>query len=237
MGDNLIAYGELVLMERMGFVNHTECHIIQSQGLSKWCKNFTHVPDGGMAWWHGGGNWGDLWDRKALTLRRMRSFLQLIQKGKTVIGMPQSFHYQNKMNETNDASNWMEAIAAEANAEQSKAKMVLTWRQNESFEKGNSLYPLLDNRLVPDIAFMIGPLEETQTWSLKEEKAELIFLLRNDKESRHMGKRNVDKLRIIIDSNNETRGLSFELVDWWDRSKFFNKTVTEHGPRLKYKVT
>ena len=32
VGDNLIAYGELVLMERLGFANHTECHIIQSQG-------------------------------------------------------------------------------------------------------------------------------------------------------------------------------------------------------------
>ena len=31
IGDNLIAYGELVLMERLGFTNHTECNIIQSQ--------------------------------------------------------------------------------------------------------------------------------------------------------------------------------------------------------------
>ena len=96
---------------------------------------------------------------------------------------------------------------------------------------------MLDNRLVPDVAFMIGPIEETFTWSLKKEQAQLIFLLRNDKESRHMGKRNVDKLREIIDSNNETKGLSFEMVDWWDRGDFFDKTVDEPGPELKYKVT
>ena len=223
-------------MERMGFLNHTECHIIQSQGLSKKCDNFTHVPDGGLAWWHGGGNWGDLWDRKSLTLRRMRSFIQLVKKGKTVIGMPQSFHYQNKMNETGDAAEWMEAIAAEYDSVESKAKMVLTWRQTKSFEQTASLYPLLDNRLVPDVAFMIGPLEETDTWSLKKEKVQLILHLRNDKESRHMGKRNVDKLRQIIDSNNDTKGLSFEMVDWWDRDRFFNKTNDEPGPKLQYKV-
>lgn len=31
VGDNLIAYGELNLMERLGVVNHTECNVIQSQ--------------------------------------------------------------------------------------------------------------------------------------------------------------------------------------------------------------
>ena len=69
VGDNLISYGQLVLMERLGFNNHTECNIIQSQALSRNCDNFSHLENGGLAWWHGGGNWGDLWDRKSLTLR------------------------------------------------------------------------------------------------------------------------------------------------------------------------
>ena len=69
VGDNLIAYGELVLMERLGFTNHTECNIIQSQGLSRSCDNFSHFENGGLAWWHGGGNWGDLYRREALNLR------------------------------------------------------------------------------------------------------------------------------------------------------------------------
>ena len=69
VGDNLIAYGELVLMERLGFTNHTECNIIQSAGRSQKCNNFSHLDNGGVAWWHGGGNWGDLYHRKARTLR------------------------------------------------------------------------------------------------------------------------------------------------------------------------
>ena len=69
VGDNLIAYGELVLMERLGFTNHTECHILQSQGLSQSCDNFSHFDNGGLAWWQGGGNWGDLYSREDFTLR------------------------------------------------------------------------------------------------------------------------------------------------------------------------
>merc|ERR1711892_869105 len=236
VGDNLIAYGELVLMERMGFLNHTECHIIQSQIMSKFCDNFTHIEDGGMAWWHGGGNWGDLWDRQALTLRRMRSFIQLVNKGKTVIGMPQSFHYRDKQLQNNDSIEWMKAIKEETNYTESKTNMVLTWRQQESLKDGAQLYPLLDNRLVPDVAFMIGPLEESNAWSKKRKQVELIFLLRIDKESKHKNERNVKMLRKIIDKNGETRGLSFELVDWWDRDKFFDKRSKEPGPFFKYKV-
>jgi len=236
VGDNLIAYGELVLMERMGFLNHTECHIIQSQRMSKFCDNFTHIEDGGMAWWHGGGNWGDLWDRQALTLRRMRSFIQLVNKGKTVIGMPQSFHYRDKQLQNNDSIEWMKAIKEETNYTESKTNMVLTWRQQESLKEGVLLYPLLDNRLVPDVAFMIGPLEESNAWSKKRKQVELIFLLRVDKESKHKNERNVKMLRKIIDKNEETRGLSFELVDWWDRDKFFDKRSKEPGPLFKYKV-
>lgn len=189
-----------------------------------------------MAWWHGGGNWGDLWDRPALTLRRMRSFIQLVNKGKTVISLPQSFHYVDKQLEVDDAAQWMKAIAEETNYSDVKDKMVVTWRQHQSYDKGASLYPLLDNRLVPDVAFMIGPLEESYAWSKQKPIAEIIFLLRIDKESLHSEKRNLKELRKIIDSNEETRGLSFELVDWWDRKRFFNKNSKKPGPNFKYKV-
>ena len=188
--------------------------------------------------WHGGGNWGDLWSREGLTLRRMRTFIQLIKKGKTVIGMPQSFHYQNKEYEKDDAKTWMEDVAAEANEEESKAKIILTWRQPDSFEKGSALYPKVDNRLVPDVAFMIGPLDETDAWTKKEKKkVDLIFHLRNDQESRHIAKRNVDVIKRILDNDTETQGLSFDLVDWWDRPKFYdNTTGDDPGPTFKYKV-
>ena len=53
VGDSLIAYGELVLLERMGYMNHTECGIVQSGGRNAWCGNFSSFEDGGLALWQG----------------------------------------------------------------------------------------------------------------------------------------------------------------------------------------
>ena len=150
--------------------------------------------------------------------------------------MPQSFHYLNKMYETQDATEWMEAVAAEYEEEQSRTRMILTWRQQDSYERASTLYPLVDNRLVPDAAFMIGPLKESFSWSLGHSQVDILFLLRNDKESLHTETRNIDKLRQILDSQQETMGLSFHLVDWWDRGRFFNQTSDQLGPEFKFKV-
>ena len=43
----------------------------------------------------------------------MRTFIQLVQKGRTVIGMPQSLHYKNKELERSDAEDWMGQIREE----------------------------------------------------------------------------------------------------------------------------
>ena len=141
-----------------------------------------------------------------------------------------------KEGQSEDATKWMEDIAAEYELEQSKTKMILTWRQNDSYEIAHSLYPQVDNRLVPDMALMIGPLKESFSWSLNQTQVDILFLMRNDKESLHIEKRNIDKLRQILDRDQETTGLSFYLVDWWDRDVFFNKTSDQPGPELKYKV-
>ena len=94
VGDNLIAYGELVLLERMGFVNHTECSVIASLGKSQSCGDYNWAPEGGLVMWHGGGNWGDLWARQGLTLPRMNSFVTLVKKSRTVIGWSYSSCHQ-----------------------------------------------------------------------------------------------------------------------------------------------
>jgi len=237
IGDSLIVYGELVLMERLGYSNHTECHILQSMGRSRNCGDFSHLADGGMAWWTGGGNWGDLCCREAFTIRRMRSFTQLVLKGKTVIGMPQSLHYHNQSLELSDAADWMANVTQEVGEKLAKEKIVLTWRQRNSFAQGKSIYNLLDNRLVPDMAFMIGPLEETSEWNLNKEKVDILFFLRSDGESKNLQYRHVSKLRSILDENPHTKHLTFNLVDWWDYSKYLDTSVKNPtGPMFEQKV-
>ena len=88
------------------------------------------------------------------------------------------------------------------------------------------------------MAFMIGPLKETNVWTLKDtKKVDILFALRNDQESRYLNKRNVKSIETILKNNSSTSHISFELVDWWDRKKFFNTSVESHiRPDFQYKV-
>ena len=73
-------------------------------------------------------------------------FIQLVLKGKTVVGMPQSLHYNNKDYERSDAEDWMARVREEVGEEVAREKMILTWRQQDSLVNGQRLYPLLNNR-------------------------------------------------------------------------------------------
>ena len=77
----------------------------------------------------------------------METFIQLVLKGKTVVGMPQSLHYNNKEYERSDAEDWMVRVREKVGEELAREKMILTWRQQNSLINGQRLYPLLDNRL------------------------------------------------------------------------------------------
>ena len=85
---------------------------------------------------------------------------------------------------------------------------------------------------------MIGPLLETNVWTLQDKtKVDILFALRNDQESKYINKRNKDSIQSILGNKLSLSHLSFELVDWWDRSKFFNKSVMSPvGPEFQYKV-
>ena len=76
----------------------------------------------------------------------METFIQLVLKGKTVVGMPQSLHYNNKDYERTDAEDWMARVREEVGEELAREKIILTWRQQNSFINAQKLYPLLDNR-------------------------------------------------------------------------------------------
>ena len=78
----------------------------------------------------------------------MRTFIELVLKGKTVVGLPQSLHYNNKDYERSDAEDWMARVKEEVGEELAREMIILTWRQQNSFIKGQKLYPLLDNRYI-----------------------------------------------------------------------------------------
>ena len=143
-GDNFIAYGSLVFLEKMGFTNHTECNIAASIGFSPNCGNFSHFEDGGLAVWMGGGYWGDLWEREQLLLTRLTSTATMARKGKIVVSFPQSIHYNNKDLQSQDAKMFMEKLRDFPG--DLKKNVILTWRQENSLALGNELYPVVENR-------------------------------------------------------------------------------------------
>ena len=149
--------------------------------------------------------------------------------------MPQSFHYNDQALASQDAKNWMTKIAKERTQEHLKSKVILTWRQENSWQNAQTLYPLVDNRLVPDAAFMIGPIQDSDGWN-SGEKVDYLFFLRSDQESVHIGKRS----RKVIDSilwSIKDQDKSYEIVDWWDHSRFHNDSIDIlPSPQLKYQV-
>ena len=86
------------------------------------------------------------------------------------------------------------------------------------------------------MAFMIGPLQETDAWTLQDKvKVDILFALRIDKESRFHSKRNTKSIETILKGKSTTSNLTFEIVDWWDRDRFFNKSA-ESPIDIKYPV-
>jgi len=158
VGDNMLNYGELVLMEYFSR-NNTECGVFQSMRKNVYCDRFDDFKDNSLAMWHAGGNWGDLW---GINIHRIKSFLPMLQKNMTIFGMPQSLHYNNNDVKRKEADDLKKIIDQTIGTVQSKHQIILSWRQENSYNEALHLYPFVDNRLVPDIAFMIGPVRNTK---------------------------------------------------------------------------
>ena len=92
-------------------------------------------------------------------------------------------------------------------------------------------------RLVPDAAFMIGPLEETSVWTKKKEKVDILFLLRGDRESKYPEYRDQATIRNILEENPLSAHLSFDVVDWWDNNKYLDLALMDPpAPQFEHKV-
>ena len=62
--------------------------------------------------------------------------------------MTQSMHYNNKVMSLEDAAIWMKNVSKALPKEIAKQKIVLTWRQENSYQQAKTLYPLVDNRYI-----------------------------------------------------------------------------------------
>jgi exopolysaccharide biosynthesis predicted pyruvyltransferase EpsI len=192
----------------------------------------------------------------------LNSFEPLLANGFKVVGMPQSLYYDDeslqrkdvitlrtrivkgllgpvslqRISEGSDMADTARKVLETAEGlALAHSRVILTWREHESYEKALALYPFVSNVLSPDIAFQLGPykaLPPPSSYSsvdvgneenLQPLLVDFVLFLRNDHESSYSSKRNRESIRQLLKPLQEKSGrsYSFDIVDWPDRIRRF----------------
>jgi exopolysaccharide biosynthesis predicted pyruvyltransferase EpsI len=240
VGDHMITLGELEFIKRLGYAAETQsqCHYVQASKFVPDCNvsidelNSAQVPQP-LALWHGGGNWGDIWGH--MQVHRIDSFVPLLENNFTIVSMPQSYFYRDAKLEKRDAekikSNIAEAmwslgrdtsvLDTKEGRNRSMSRVVFTWREHESYEAALKRYPFVNNLIVPDIAFQLGPYAPMPPKEDDIPLLDIVALLRADKESTFMPQRSRQAINKILSSVDGGDRVSFSIVDWEDRLERF----------------
>jgi exopolysaccharide biosynthesis predicted pyruvyltransferase EpsI len=104
----------------------------------------------------------------------------------------------------------------------SMSRVVLSWREHKSYRKALKRYPFVNNIIVPDIAFQLGPYAPMPPNEDDIPLLDIVVLLRDDKESTYMPQRNKQAINEILSLIDGGDKISFSIVDWEDRLKRFN---------------
>lgn len=95
-------------------------------------------------------------------------------------------------------------------------KVTFTWREKESLDLAKRLYPFVQNLLVPDMAWQLGPFLPIR--KSPEKLVDILVFLRRDKESK------VNWSNAYIQSIMPNKDLTYRIVDWSDRLGIFGTT-------------
>jgi exopolysaccharide biosynthesis predicted pyruvyltransferase EpsI len=233
VGDHMLTLGEFVFLRGLGV--HPLEEVIQCGPDHQHKVALCHS----LKWWtdpnaeklpalsHAGGNWGDLWPRHQKLRNQM--IKMYAERNMLLISMPQSLYYENKDFEREDSMTIEESLTSGEINNQNVSKstnIYLLWREKFSLTEANRLYPHATNILMPDIAFQLGPYEAQPLSSSDPRSVDIVFFLRDDKESVHSTDRNPVRIRemLIALGGAEGEKSTFIIVDWIDRLKMFNSS-------------
>lgn len=235
VGDVMLSHGELIFLHRLGFSRDglQQCDYLQAGDFLPACENVVSInTNRRAALWHAGGNWGDMW--RIMQDERLASFEPLLLANFTIIGMPQSLYYNDSKLIGVDVAKMKRAIAAglgqngsatfldtEDGRREAKKRVFLTWREQESLERAQKLYPFVENLLVPDIAFQLGPYEPILPKPGTMIRLDIVVFLRGDRESVYASQRDKMTIRKLLDQQPGAEGLQFMIVDWANRLDIF----------------
>ena len=244
LGDPLLVLGEKEFLVALGWGEQSvhECGVAQAKVAPR-CPAVLNASAPGtykLALWQAGGNWGDIWPGPHN--KRIESMRYLLDAQLTVVSMPQSLQYNGTSGyfAKRDARSIQASAARIGGANESRKRLIFLWRQTNSYEEAERLYPFADNRLVPDIAFWCGPfLNYGTVKGLDRELVDLLLFLRTDKESVFGGKnsdfyKHPDKLRRMVA---EAGGnLSFRVADWGGSRYLRAIDTAEYKPKIEAAV-
>ena len=240
VGDHMLTLAELVFLESRGFKGGSaavdQCHYVQASNFYPNCNKVIGDTSPATvahqaALWHAGGNWGDLW--RSAHPPRINSFYSLLQANYSIVGMPQSLFYKDKDLERKDTiltqTNILQGLFSNSKdvslsnmsvVEYVRSRVTFTWREHESYDHAVQLYPFVNNLLVPDIAFQLGPYAPIPPAA--KDGVDLVLFLRDDIESTQQEQRNRAAVQQLIDGIPGTQGVSFTIVDWPNRLEMFH---------------
>jgi exopolysaccharide biosynthesis predicted pyruvyltransferase EpsI len=115
-----------------------------------------------------------------------------------------------------------EVFKKPASVDLAHRRVILTWREKESYEAASQLYPFVRHVVAPDIAFQLGPFERINSHHSKN--VDVLVFLRDDIESMVESKRREDLIQNILSEKSSGGSLSSMVVDWNDRLKIFDTT-------------
>lgn len=201
------------------------CGVVQStygapSGSYRSCNKISEFSNlGNVALYHGGGNWGDLYP--IVHESRIHMIEILLKNGMTIISMPQSLHFQSHESAIQDGKHVESILTKTVGLANASQRLILTWREKESLDEAMVLYPYAQNRLVPDIAFALGPLMQIPLPPPPKvgpiENVDILLFLRGDMESVLSKHRNSKSIQSTLDSLTRTPGsVTFRIVDWRD---------------------
>ena len=171
---------------------------------------------------------------------RIKSLSDLLEMNYTILGMPQSLYYRNPPQADLDAHAMKRYISnglgrpetrgnqtyvdTDAGRAAATDRVTLCWREVESYERAQQLYPYVNNIIVPDIAFQLGPYTPKRPEPGSPLLVDVVFLLRGDKESALSDQRDKAYIRKLMSSIDGGEGLRFTIVDWFDALQLFETT-------------
>mmetsp|Transcript_3828 Transcript_3828/g.11402 ORF Transcript_3828/g.11402 Transcript_3828/m.11402 type:complete len:295 (+) Transcript_3828:277-1161(+) len=154
---------------------------------------------------NGGGNWGTVWNSKHVEYRPL--FIRdCVQKGMKVFQFPVSVFYEKGGDDPQ-----LHREKKILNEESRLKNFVMMSRSHNSFETMTKHFPSLNNILIPDAAFGLGPLAPHG-----DPKVDVLCFFRVDKESVAGQEKNEQ----IARSKLTAAGLTHEIMDWKDFGKY-----------------